>query len=208
MNTQKALWLCAGLLIVSLAACAPAADPAPTMNGEVSESATSTSMETIATVPTATLEPFEISSPDFAEGEAIPSRFACNGENLSPELVWNEPPVGTQSFALIFNDPDANSLGWVHWVVYNLPAESRGIPEGVAPGEEIPSGGLHGASSWRVLQYGGPCPPTGVTHNYEFILYALDTMLDVEKPVDKAALLLAMEGHILAETKLTAPFVR
>jgi Raf kinase inhibitor-like YbhB/YbcL family protein len=207
MKTHKALWLCAGLLIVGLVACAPAADPAPTMDGEVEESATAT-VEAVAAAPTATLEPFEISSPDFAEGEAIPSRFACNGENLSPELVWNEPPAGTESFALIFNDPDASSIGWVHWVVYNLPADSRGLPESVPPGEEIPSGGLHGASSWRVLQYGGPCPPTGVTHTYEFILYALDTMLDGEKPVDKAALLAGMEGHILAEVKLTAPFVR
>jgi len=151
--------------------------------------------------------PFALTSTAFAPGEPIPQKYTCDGEDISPPLQWSDPPQGTQSFALICDDPDAPVGTWVHWVLYNLPAETRALPEAIPPDAELPDGSRHGRNSWRRLDYGGPCPPSG-THRYFFKLYALDTMLDLKAGAGKKQLLRAMEGHILAQTEVMGVYSR
>jgi Raf kinase inhibitor-like YbhB/YbcL family protein len=151
--------------------------------------------------------PFELTSPAFAPEEAIPQQYSCDGEDISPPLAWTEPPQTTQSFALIADDPDAPVGIWVHWVLYNLPGEARGLAEGVPPDAELPDGSRHGENSWGRTDYGGPCPPSG-THRYFFKLYALDTVLDLDAGASKETLLEAMEGHILAQAETMGVYSR
>lgn len=149
----------------------------------------------------------EITSEAFAAGESIPQKYTCDGDDVSPPLQWNEPPAGTQSFALVSDDPDAPVGTWVHWVRFNIPATTRSLPEAVPAGAELADGSRHGQNSWNRTDYGGPCPPGG-THRYFFKLYALDTMLNLQSDADKEALLEAMEGHILAQAELMGTYSR
>ena len=110
-------------------------------------------------------------------------------------------------FALTFDDPDAPAGTWIHWVLYNIPADASDLPEGVLADAELPDGSLNGENSWRRMGYGGPCPPRG-THRYVFHLYALDTALDLEAGAGEKQLLQAMEGHILAQAELMGPYTR
>ncbi len=150
--------------------------------------------------------PFELKSA-FAAGQSIPRKYTCDGDDISPPLQWNNAPEGTQAFALIADDPDAPVGTWVHWVLYNLPGETRALPEAVPPDADLPDGSRHGKSSWGRLGYGGPCPPGG-THRYFFKLYALDTVLDLAPGASKEQLLQGMEGHILAQTELMGLYSR
>jgi Raf kinase inhibitor-like YbhB/YbcL family protein len=150
---------------------------------------------------------FEVTSDAFAQGEPVPVKYTCDGEDLSPPLDWRDPPEGTRSFALISDDPDAPVGTWVHWVLFNLPAETRSLPEAIPSDAELPGGGRHGQNSWRRLGYGGPCPPSG-THRYFFKLYALDTILDLEAGADKQQVLKAMDGHILAQVEVMGVYSR
>ncbi|MBL7065622.1 MAG: YbhB/YbcL family Raf kinase inhibitor-like protein [Anaerolineae bacterium] len=150
---------------------------------------------------------FELTSPAFAHGEPIPHQYTCDGEDISPPLRWSDPPQGAQSLALIADDPDAPVGTWVHWVLYNLPAETRGLPEDVPPDADLPDGSRHGRNSWRRLGYGGPCPPGG-THRYFFKLYALDTVLDLAPGASKKQLLQTIEGHVLAQAELMGVYAR
>lgn len=150
---------------------------------------------------------FEISSSAFAHEAAIPVKYSCDGDDISPPLAWTDPPEGTQSFTLIHDDPDAPVGIWVHWVLFNIPGDSRALEESIPAQETLDDGSLHGENSWGRRDYGGPCPPGG-THRYFFKLYALDTVLDLEAGADKEALLAAMEGHILAETEFMGTFAR
>lgn len=141
----------------------------------------------------------------FAEGESIPEVYTCNGEDISPPLSWEGAPEGTESFALIMDDPDAPVGTWVHWVLFDIPGDRRELPEDVPAQAEVPDMGRHGENSWGRTDYGGPCPPSG-THTYVFKLYALDTTLDLEAGTTKKALLDAMEGHLLARTELRGEY--
>ena len=151
--------------------------------------------------------PFEITSTAFAPGEPIPRKYTCDGEDISPPLQWSDPPQDTQSFALIADDPDAPIGTWVHWVIYNQPAEARALPQAIPPDADLADGSRHGKNSWGKLGYGGPCPPGG-THRYFFKLYALDTVLDLIAGASKEQLLKAMEGHILAQTEVMGVYTR
>jgi Raf kinase inhibitor-like YbhB/YbcL family protein len=148
-----------------------------------------------------------ITSPAFAHQAAIPIRYTCDGEDLSPPLEWSDPPPGTESLALVADDPDAPRGTWVHWVIYNIPAQARGLPEALPADLELADGSVQGRNSWPKTGYGGPCPPSG-THRYYFKLYALDTMLDLESGESKKSLLQAMKGHILAEAQLLGTYAR
>ena len=146
-----------------------------------------------------------ITSPAFAAGHEIPSDFTCEGADISPALDWSGAPAGTKSLALIVDDPDAPDpaapkMTWVHWVLYNLPADSRGLPEGVDP-SGLPAGSREGKNDWKRTGYGGPCPPIG-RHRYFFKLFALDTVLPDLKTPTKAELEKAMQGHVLEKAEL------
>lgn len=147
----------------------------------------------------------ELKSNAFTSGGAIPAQYACTGSDLSPALTWTEPPAGTQSFALIMDDPDAPMGTWVHWVLFNIPASARGLTEGIPAGETLPDGSMQGRNSSGNLGYNGPCPPSG-THRYFFKLYALDEMLGLSLGADKGELLKAMEGHTLGQGELMGTF--
>jgi Raf kinase inhibitor-like YbhB/YbcL family protein len=151
--------------------------------------------------------PFELTSTAFAPGEPIPQKYTCDGDDISPPLQWSDPPQGTQSLALICDDPDAPIGTWVHWVLYNLPAEGRSLPEAVPSDADLPDGSRHGQNGWRRPGYGGPCPPGG-THRYFFKLYALNTVLDLKAGAGKKQVLQAMEGHILAQAELMGVYSR
>lgn len=172
-----------------------------------------TAVSTIEPKPTIELEEgdlamgFILSSTVFAEGNPIPQKYSCDGEDISPPMQWTDPPEGTMSFALIADDPDAPVGTWVHWVLYNLPANINSLPEAFPSDADLADGSKNGENSWRRLGYGGPCPPSG-THRYFFKLYALDLILDMTAGATKEQLLQAMEGHILAETELMGTYTR
>jgi Raf kinase inhibitor-like YbhB/YbcL family protein len=141
-----------------------------------------------------------LTSDAFANGQSIPAKYSCVGKNISPALAWNEPPAGTQSFALIVDDPDAPMGTWVHWVLLNIPVDTRSLQENMdANAMSI------GKNSSGNMRYDGPCPPSG-THRYFFKLYALDSTLSLSPGATKEQLLTAMKGHILAQGELMGTF--
>jgi hypothetical protein len=151
----------------------------------------------------------DLTSPAFVPGESIPTKYTCDGDDISPLLRWSDPPPGTQSFVLVVDDPDASSNTWVHWVIYNLPAETRSLPEAFPSDVELPDGSRHGSNSWGRPGYGGPCPPSGErAHRYYFKLYALDIVLDLAAGATKDQVFHAARGHILAETKMKGLYAR
>ena len=152
-----------------------------------------------------------IRSPAFEPNGEIPAEYTCDGRDVSPPLEWSGVPEGTRSLALIVDDPDAPDpaaprMVWVHWVLYNIPPDARGLPEG-ARRSDLPPGTREGLNDWKRTGYGGPCPPVG-RHRYFFKLYALDEELpDLGNPT-KARLLKAMEGKILAQAELVGTYRR
>ncbi len=149
----------------------------------------------------------ELKTTAFRPGSTIPAQFTCSGDNISPSLSWNQPPPRTESFVLIVDDPDAPAGTWVHWVMYNLPASARQLPEHVPPGD-VAGGGKQGANDFPMNGYGGPCPPPGKPHRYFFRLYALDTALNLRGPVRRKDVDSAMKGHVLAQAELMGTFGR
>lgn len=138
----------------------------------------------------------------FSNSEMIPTRFTCDGQDVNPQLEWSTAPVGTRSLALIMDDPDAPGKTWVHWVVWNIPPDTRRIEE-----MAVPAGAIQGRNDWKRNAYGGPCPPSG-THRYFFRIFALDTTLELPDTTTKADLERAMEGHILARGELMGTYER
>ena len=152
-----------------------------------------------------------LKSSAFDNGGEIPSRYTCEGEDVSPSLVWTDVPETARSLVLIIDDPDAPDpkapkMTWVHWVLYNIPPDVTGLPEGVVPAKLSP-GMMEGLNDWKRIGYGGPCPPGG-THRYFFKLYALDINLNLGPGKTKSELLKAIEGHILAESQLMGKYSR
>jgi Raf kinase inhibitor-like YbhB/YbcL family protein len=150
----------------------------------------------------------QISSTAFAAGQPIPQKHSYEDKNLSPALQWSGVPPETKSLALICDDPDAPMGTWVHWVIYDLPAATAGLAEGVPQSSELANGVKQGVNDYKKIGYGGPCPPPGKPHRYFFKLYALDTMPDLKPGATKADLLKTMEGHIVAEGQLMGTFQR
>lgn len=151
---------------------------------------------------------FELTSSAFKEGERIPDRHTCEGEDLSPPLHWGVPPASTKSFALIADDPDAPGGMWVHWVIYNLSLDLRGLPEGIPAKDHWLDGAMQGLTDFKRVGYGGPCPPPGKPHRYYFTLYALDAVLNLKPRATKSQVLEACKGHVLAEAQLMGRFGR
>jgi len=151
---------------------------------------------------------FRMESAAFTQGTLIPPRFSCSGENISPPLKWTNPPAGVRSFALIVDDPDAPGGIWTHWVVFNLPAQTRALDENAPKQDKLPNGGLQGTNSFESVGYGGPCPPPGKAHRYFFRLYALDTVLTLQPRAPREDVVSALKGHTLGETQLMGLFKR
>ena len=148
-------------------------------------------------------ELMKLTSSAFDQGEPIPKKYTCQGQDINPPLKWSDIPENTKSFALIVDDPDAQKVAgitWIHWLVKDIPASASSLSEDGVPGKEV-------INSFGRPGYGGPCPPSG-THRYFFKLSALDVVLELEAGADKGALLQAMEGHVLAEAELMGTYSR
>ncbi|MBL7958814.1 YbhB/YbcL family Raf kinase inhibitor-like protein [bacterium] len=148
-----------------------------------------------------------IESSVFKDSGWIPKKFTCDGENVSPPLLFSGIPLNAASLALICDDPDAPAGTWVHWVVFNLPPNMKGLPENILSDKALPGGAKQGVNDFRNIGYGGPCPPSG-KHRYYFKLYALDHILDLEAGATKWQVVQAMKGHIIAEAKLMGIYQR
>lgn len=154
---------------------------------------------------------FILKSNSFPDGDWIPEKYTCDGEDISPELNWQNAPPGTKSFALICEDPDAPVGVWDHWLIYDIPINIHNLDEKID--KQIPElggaliGAKQGLNSWSRIGYGGPCPPAGTPHRYFFILYALDILIE-KKQLNKSQLLAEMQGHILEETKVVGKYQR
>ena len=150
-----------------------------------------------------------ISSPSFKDGQPIPVKFSCLGENVSPALAWSDVPPGAKSLALITEDPDAPSGTFTHWVMYNIPPTLSGLPEKVTPTAVAPGGmGTQGTTSFGRSGYGGPCPPAGQPHRYLFKVFALDLSPQLPPGLNSAALQRSIQGHILAQAQWMGTFQR
>jgi Raf kinase inhibitor-like YbhB/YbcL family protein len=150
----------------------------------------------------------QVSSSAFREGEMIPRRYTCDGAGISPPLSWTGVPAEAQSLALVCSDPDAPRGTFTHWVVYNLPPDLTGLPEGVSPEPRMENGGEQGVNTTGATGYVCPGPPSGQTHRYIFTVYALDTHLSLTGEPTRAALEQAMRGHILAQGQLMGRYAR
>jgi Raf kinase inhibitor-like YbhB/YbcL family protein len=229
------------LAAVCLAGCGPAATPgpappveeptsapAPTAPAEEPTAAPSPVPPTatprapeVEPAPTSTpIPPLQVYSSTFDPGGEIPVQYTCHGANLSPPLEWSGVPQGAQSLALVMDDPDSQPPGFVHWVIYNIPATATGLPEGVPATPSLPDGARQGANDYAPLAeegqtfprgapinrvgYDGPCPPGA--HRYVFKLYALDAVLDLLPESTRAELVAVMEGHVLGEVELAGVF--
>jgi len=149
-----------------------------------------------------------LTTPAFRDGEVIPAVHTCDGEDLSPPLAWTGVPVETRGFALICDDPDAPRGTWVHWVLWNLPADAVELGQGVPPNPELPSGARQGLNDSGEVGYSGPCPPRGTPHRYYFRLYALDSAVNLSPGAQRGDLERAMEGHVLATGTLMGTYQR
>jgi Raf kinase inhibitor-like YbhB/YbcL family protein len=179
------VWL---LVVALIAACRPALAPTPTASE--------------ATVS------FLLQSSAFMAGGTIPKQHTCDGADQSPPLAWSQLPGGTKSLSLIVEDPDAPGGTFVHWVLYNLPADGTTLSAGVPKQAELPNGARQGRNGFRRVGYGGPCPPPGSPHHYVFHLYALSGPVDLTSGAAASELRTALAGRILGEAQLTGVYGR
>ncbi len=149
----------------------------------------------------------QVTSSAFKDGEMIPHKYTCDGDNMSPPLAWSDIPAGAKSIALISDDPDAPRGDWVHCVILNMPPDTKGLPENIPSDEKVDNGAIQGMHDGGGIGYGSPCPPSG-THRYYFKIYVLDKMLGLQPGITKKELLKAMEGHILAQGELMGRYKR
>jgi hypothetical protein len=150
----------------------------------------------------------DITSEVFGLNDYIPDRYTCDAQNFSPPLSWSGVPENAKSLVLICDDPDAPFKTWVHWVLINIDPEVRGLSENISPEELKNLGIIQGKNDFGSLGYGGPCPPPGGAHRYFFKLYALDTTLSLQEGVGKKEVIDAMQGHVIAETKIVGLYQR
>ncbi len=184
---KRIFFLCLVLVII-LSSCSSSETPT-----EIAATEADTSME--------------LKSDAFVNGQSIPAKYTCTGKNTSPALTWSDPPAGTQSFALIVDDPDAPMGTWVHWVLFNIPAQARSLQEDLpVTGKNVDQNAIYfGKNSSGNTRYDGPCPPSG-THRYYIKLYAVDTTISLLPGATKEDVLREMKGHILAQGELMGTF--
>lgn len=151
----------------------------------------------------------KLDSPAFKTGEKIPDEYTCTGQNASPKIIWGDIPESAKSLVLIAEDPDAPVGIWTHWLAYNIPTKSHGMPAGLPPLKKLEDGTLQGKNDFRKIGYGGPCPPQGHgPHRYFFRLYALDNILSLNPGAEREELERAMEGHIIDKAEIMGKFMR
>jgi Raf kinase inhibitor-like YbhB/YbcL family protein len=143
----------------------------------------------------------------FAPGELIPSKYTCDGENISPPLEWSDVPAATTSLALIVDDPDAPRGLFLHWLIYDIPPGENGLTEGIGLESDTAGGAKQGRNGFGKIGYGGPCPPGGV-HRYFFRLYALDSALNVPPRASREVVERVMRDHVVAEAELIGRYQR
>ena len=151
---------------------------------------------------------FTVSSTSFPNGGDIPKKFTCDDADVSPEISWNGAPSGTQAYALIADDPDAPAGTWTHWVLFNIPASTTSLPEGVSKVDELAGGERQGRNDFRKIGYNGPCPPPGKPHRYFFKLYALKSKLDLKPGASKQEVEQAIQGSTLAKAEWMGKYQR
>lgn len=149
----------------------------------------------------------EIKSSVFENNGMIPSKYTCDGEDVSPPLVWSGIPEGAKSLALISDDPDAPMGTWVHWVMYNIPPSVTELKEGFPKEKKLHDGTLQGITDFKRVGYGGPCPPSG-THRYFFKLYALNKKVSLDPGATKKQLLDAIKDSVVAECQIMGKYER
>ncbi len=147
-----------------------------------------------------------ITSPAFKEDGKLPQKYTCRGQGVSPPLLWTNAPVQTRAFALVMEDLDAPGGIFTHWLIFNIPGESTGLPENVPREENLPGGIQQGSNDFNHTGYGGPCPPDGASHRYRLTLYALDQPIELETCSDKTRLLMAMDGHVLEQAQIKTTY--
>jgi Raf kinase inhibitor-like YbhB/YbcL family protein len=191
MRNSSLVMICAFLMLVFLSCGSrqPVAQP----------SATSTPKEEKPEI--------KLTSTAFKDGQPIPRTYTCDGVNVSPPLEWSGVPKTVKTLSIICDDPDASPDTWVHWVLYNLPADNIGMVESLPATEKLLAGGFQGTNDFKKIGYGGPCPPSG-THHYFFKIYALDGEIPLKAGATKAELLKAMEGHVLLQGQLMGTYKR
>ncbi len=165
-------------------------------------------MATLLSASSLSAASLTISSPAIRDGGRIPSVFTCRGSDKSPPLAWSGVPDGTKTLAIVVEDPDAPGGIFIHWVAFNIPANSSGLEEGVPNRSELPSGGTQGVNSFGRVGYGGPCPPPGPAHHYHFRLFALDETLPLGPDATAGRLMQAMQSHVSASADLVGIFGR
>ena len=148
----------------------------------------------------------ELTSAAFQDRGTMPSRHTCDGQDISPTLSWSGVPAGTQSFAVILDDPDVPAGAFTHWVIFNIPADMLELEEAIPDSPQLANGAQQGENGFGSVGYRGPCPPSGASHHYHFTIYALDITLELTASVTKAQLLNAMQGHVLAQGELVAVY--
>lgn len=173
--------------------------------------------------PAAAQGKLTVTSSAFKDGETMPKDYTADGRNVSPPIEWSGAPASTKAFALVLHDPDAPLQGgFTHWVVYKIPATAKGLPENVPLGANVSvagaAGAIQGLSGFHAFQrpgqpplepgYRGPAPPPGNPHHYHFMVYALDTALDLQPGLDRNALMKAIEGHIAAQGEIVGLYQR
>ncbi len=154
------------------------------------------------------MQNISITTEAFKAGGTIPSEYTCDGRNISPSLSWTGIPAGAKSIVLIMDDPDAPRGTFVHWVLYNIPADVQKLSPGVSGNQTLADGSRQGMTDFGRTGYGGPCPPPGKPHRYFFKIYALDTTLDLSSKATKADVERAMKGHVLAQGELMGKYGR
>lgn len=150
----------------------------------------------------------KLKSTAFAAGAAIPMRFTCQGNDISPDLQWSGAPRQTRSFVLIVDDPDAPAGTWTHWLVWNIPPSSHALAANVPKEAKLRNGSWQGMNDFKRIGYGGPCPPPGKPHHYYFRLFALDSNLDLAADTTRPELEAAMQKHVIAQAQLMAVYAR
>jgi len=195
-------WLAVAVAAAALLACGGDDGKSPKATSPVSRSASTIAED-------ADIAPLTVESDAFGEGEPIPERFTCEGENLSPALSWDGVVYGTLSLVVVVDDPDAPGGTFTHWLLYDLPRETQGLPEDLDTGPLRPVGGVQGTNDSGNVGYTGPCPPQGQTHTYVFTVYALRKGdLELESGASADEVHAAIEGYVVAQGELTGTFGR